>query len=145
MVLRIILKIYSTEGVFYVLDKLRSQVRFPYPYIDLIPERKDFIQRQIAMLLDMLQAERAQGKVVLLAHAPHIHAIRDKYDRYDEHLLPLLRQSGMPFLELRNAIQKREDIYFDDVHMNAAGHELYAQAMAEALIPWLTAPKETTP
>jgi lysophospholipase L1-like esterase len=88
----------------------------------------------LAGLISELRTRQDQGKQVLLVFSP-VRAELASEGPLTQVLRDSIQASGLPVLDMSEpmAARRNEDLYHDGVHLNGAGHELYANWIANAL------------
>lgn len=122
-----------TEATLFILDKVRNRFRFQrrsgiYREADL-----QAVEESLVNLLKTLADKQQQGKKVLLVYSP----IRSEMEGHPNEqlqglLLDILQDSKMPFIDMRPTLRQEDldDVYFDGVHLNVYGHELYGREIS---------------
>lgn len=97
-------------------------------------------RESIARLADTLRAEQAKGKTVMFVLSPDRRQLGGVETPLTETVRRSMAQSGLPFLDLhetmteaRGSLDPAEPLYVDNVHLDYAGHRIYAAKIADAL------------
>jgi len=84
-----------------------------------------------------LEERRKQGKRVLLVHSPEKYYVQADHGTLDLRIVELLRHSGFPVLEMREALRNEgaslDEVYYDGAHLDVTGHRFYGRAIAHTL------------
>lgn len=117
-------------ALFYGSGKLRYDRNAHDPRDDI-----PVLEESLARLYDVLRRLEDGGKQVLVVFSPVKGELDGAQKPLTEALRSSIRASGLPSLDLMEAMAARrnEDLYYDAVHLNQAGHELYATWIAERL------------
>jgi hypothetical protein len=132
-----------TEVSLFGLDWIRARLRFNRnggPYQGRGPDAEKVARLSLKRLFAELRAKRRQGSTVLLVHSPSKSAVRDGYSKFDETVLSAMKRAELPLLEIRPALADHSDlnaIFHDGAHLDPAGHALYGELVARALLPML--------
>ena len=88
-----------------------------------------------------LRRWQEQGKAVLMVFSPHLDEFTGDPDALDAMVRRHMAGSGLPVLDLTERMRPLvgQGLYHDNVHLNEAGHALYAGWIADALAPNLVA------
>lgn len=124
-----------TELGMFAVDQVRSRIRFggaPGPDMAATGTDDAVVRDSLARLFDALRLSAAAGKKVLLVHTPDWPAVSGAYSALDTLVVGEMAASGLPFLEMRPLLAGKsyEELYYDGVHLNEAGHGLYADLIA---------------
>ncbi len=126
-----------TEAVLFIVDIARSKIRFWRPdsptYLD---EEIEAARESIENLLSTLAEKERQGKRVLLVYSPIRAEIEGRpHEQLQSLLLETLSGSGMPFIDMRPIVEqeKLDEVYFDELHLEVHGHELYGREIARRI------------
>ena len=60
--------------------------------------------------------------------------LNDAYDRYNDLIRAVARETGTPLVDVDEAVPRRADFFVDAVHLNDAGHRMVAEAVAAELM-----------
>jgi|SRR5687767_4676634 len=117
-------------ALFYGSGKLRYD-RDAYDSRDDVP----VLEESLAGLYDALRGLEDGGKQVLVVFSPVKADLAGAEKPLTAAMRSSIRASGLASLDLTEAMAARrnEDLYYDGVHLNQAGHELYATWIAERL------------
>lgn len=129
-----------TEGVLFLLDRLRANIRYGRGDGAFQGGGENSLlvaELSLKRLFAALEERRKQGKRVLLVHSPERSHVENDYGPFDRRVLELLRESGFPVLEMRDALRADkvdlDEIYYDGAHLEVPGHRFYGRAIAGAL------------
>lgn len=117
-------------ALFYGSGKLRYD-RDAHDSRDDVP----VLEESLAGLYDALRGLEDGGKQVLVVFSPVKADLAGAEKPLTAAMRSSIRASGLASLDLTEAMAARrnEDLYYDGVHLNQAGHELYATWIAERL------------
>jgi lysophospholipase L1-like esterase len=120
----------SGFALFYGSGKLRLD-RSAHEARDDMPVLNESLLR----LYQALRNAQQQGKQVLIVFSPIAAELEGAEGPLTHAVRASIQNSGLPSLDLTEpmAARRNEDLYYDGVHLNSAGHELYAGWIAEAL------------
>ena len=138
------------EAANFLLSKVRKWLRQP----SLSRSRQtevggeafdgDLSAESLERLYAALRAVSEDGVRILLVHSPSRKSVVQGYDQADEFVVANMRASGMPFLEMRQVVRDRmgRGIYHDHIHLDAVGHAIYGETIAETLGAMLSSSDE---
>ena len=110
---------------------------------DAYDQRFDIVvaDESLRRLYAELRVFQERGKSVLVVFSPHLDEFTGDPDELDQMVRRHLAASGLPVLDLTEPMRPlvERGLYHDNVHLNEAGHALYAGWIAEALAPTLVA------
>ena len=128
------------EAVAFMVDRLRSSLRFqPVAYSD---EQEGTKAARLSMqrLLAELGRERDRGRLVAVVYSPPRREMEGQRDALGELVRQSVSASDIPLIDMRDAIQGKDldSVYYDAVHLDVAGHQLYGATIGAWLVAELT-------
>jgi hypothetical protein len=123
----------STELFAFAIDRLRYLIRFSDAPLGGADRTLELANESLDRLLDALRGEQGENKMILLVHSPDRNEVQNGYHGLDKLVVERLRDSGFEFIEMREALvgMDLEAVYYDNVHLEARGHEIYGEVIAD--------------
>jgi hypothetical protein len=128
------------EAFAFVIDEVRSKIRYaPVSAYDAVLDDEVAAEasRSLGELFGAMRLAQDQGvKVLLVYSATHDEVAKGrKPGSVGAFVFDKMVQSGLPLLDTLPLLSGRDlgPIYYDDVHFEAPGHRLYADAIAARL------------
>jgi hypothetical protein len=122
------------EVLAYGLDTVRAAIRFEPNYAGDMPlnaESSAEATRAMGELFAALKTARDQGINVLMVYSETREQILHGQSGVGALVFDLMQRSGLPLLDTKTVMNA--DVFYDDVHLEVAGHRLYAKAIAERM------------
>ena len=128
-----------TELFAFAIDRLRYLIRFSDAPSGGVDRTLELADESLDRLFQALREEQEENKKILIVHSPDRNEVQNGYHHLDKLVFERLRDSGFEFIEMREALvgEDPEEVYYDSVHLEFRGHEIYGEVIADRIATML--------
>ena len=119
-----------TELILIVIDKIRNKLR--YNFGNLSENKETYKNYQLIEINNLKKIIENNNKNYLIFYSPELSEFENNKKYFN--LKEILSNEFENFVDLTEDLKKyKEKIYFDNVHLNKFGHEVYADIIFEKI------------
>ena len=123
-----------TELILIVIDKIRNKLR--YNFGNLSENKTTYLNYQLKQIENLKKAIVNNKREYLIFYSPEYSEL-DNNKNY-EYIKIILSNEFENFIDLTDDLKKyRNEIYFDNVHLNKFGHKIYSDLIHKKMLKYL--------
>ncbi len=123
-----------TELFFIVVDKYRNLIRFDFSAIS--EDKNLYLKYQVEQIKEFKKILFSTQKNYLIFYSPEYEEFQRK-NKY-QYIKKIFNENNINFYDLTKDLDKyKNQIYYDGVHLNKFGHEIYGKIIYDLIITQL--------
>ena len=123
-----------TEISLIVIDKLRNKMRFKYSNIS--ENKETYLNYQLIQIEKLKKTIIDNKKEYVIFYSPEYSELNN--NKKYEYIKIILSKEFENFIDLTDDLKKyKNEIYFDNIHLNKFGHKIYSDLIYKKIINYL--------
>lgn len=123
-----------TEISLIVIDKLRNKMRFKYSNIS--ENKETYLNYQLIQIEKLKKTIIDNKKEYIIFYSPEYSELNN--NKKYEYIKIILSKEFENFIDLTDDLKKyKNEIYFDNIHLNKFGHKIYSDLIYKKIINYL--------